>query len=119
MKRYGLFFSAMLLGLLLLLVACGGEEATDSANTSTGESAVDTSKDSADYEDVEIRLAYNLPQDHHVAIGVEKFAENVTEKSGGKVNIQVYPAGQLLSDTEMNDSLLSGGVEIGVNSSRS
>jgi len=117
MKKYGLFFSAMLLGLLLLLVACGGEEAANSADTSTGESAVNQSKESADYEETEIRLAYNLPQDHHVAVGVEKFAENVTKKSGGKVNVQVYPAGQLLSDTEMNDSLLSGGVEIGVNSS--
>ena len=31
--------------------------------------------------------------------------------------MQVYPAGQLLSDKDMNQSILTGGVEMGVNSS--
>lgn len=69
------------------------------------------------YEETTIRLAYNLPQDHHIAVGIEQFAKDVVEKSGGKVKMQVYPAGQLLSDKDMNQSILSGGVEMGVNSS--
>lgn len=123
MKRFSLLFSMLLLALLLTLAACGGgsssepadtdADTTDGAETETDDSAAE----SDDYEPVTIRLAYNLPQDHHVAVGVEQFAENVVAKSGGKVDVQVYPAGQLLSDTEMNQSLLTGGVEIGVNSS--
>ena len=99
--------STILLSCLLLLGACssnGGE--TPNKNTNGGE-----------YEKTNIRLAYNLPADHHVAIGIEEFAKKVIEKSGGAINVQVYPSGQLLSDKEMNQSILTGGVEMGVNSS--
>lgn len=122
MKRKTLLFMTMLLSLLLLLAACGGGSSSDDAqeaDTSTNdtEESATTEADSEEYEPVTIRLAYNLPQDHHIAIGIEQFAENVIERSGGNIDMQVYPAGQLLSDTEMNQSILSGGVEMGVNSS--
>jgi len=78
---------------------------------------VDAATKEDGFEATTIRLAYNLPQDHHISIGIEKFAKDITEKSDGKVDVQVYPAGQLLSDKDMNQSLLSGGVEMGVNSS--
>jgi len=93
----------------IILGACGN--AAKPSNQSSG------AKDSDGYGEVTIRLAYNLPQDHHISIGVENFAKQVTEKSGGKVKVQVYPAGQLLSDKEMNQAILTGGVEMGVNSS--
>lgn len=94
-------------GITLLLAAC---------NTSKSEpSGASVSKDG--YEKATIRLAYNLPQDHHISKGIEQFAKDVTEKSGGAVKVQVYPAGQLLSDKDMNQSILTGGVEMGVNSS--
>jgi len=94
---------------VLLLAAC----------SESGDKALETDAATGDegYEATTIRLAYNLPQDHHISIGIEKFAKDVTENSGGKVNVQVYPAGQLLSDKDMNQSVLSGGVEMGVNSS--
>lgn len=94
---------------VLVLAACGS---TDEGDASGNESGNDS-----DYEEAKIRLAYNLPQDHHISVGIEQFAKDVTEKSGGKVKIDVYPAGQLLSDKDMNQSILSGGVEMGVNSS--
>lgn len=92
---------------MVLLSACNSEKANDKAAADSGDG----------YEATTIRLAYNLPQDHHVSIGIEDFAKKVTEKSDGKVKVQVYPAGQLLSDKDMNQSILSGGVEMGVNSS--
>lgn len=97
-----------LLSVVMVLAACNGDSEDSGKASSNGD---------ADYEDVTIRLAYNLPQDHHVAIGIEQFAKDVTEKSDGKVKMQVYPAGQLLTDKDMNQSILTGGVEMGVNSS--
>ncbi len=85
---------------VLVLAACGS---TDEGDASGNESGNDS-----DYEEAKIRLAYNLPQDHHISVGIEQFAKDVTEKSGGKVKIDVYPAGQLLSDKDMNQSILSG-----------
>jgi len=106
MKKWLLGLLISMIG-LVLLSACNSEKADDSAAADSGDG----------YEATTIHLAYNLPQDHHVAIGIEDFAKKVTEKSDGKVKVQVYPAGQLLSDKDMNQSILSGGVEMGVNSS--
>lgn len=90
-----------------LLAGCGGSATKVDSSAAGGD----------EYQNVTIRLAYNLPQDHHISKGVEAFAKKVTERSGGKVKIQVFPAGQLLSDKEMNQAILTGGVEMGVNSS--
>jgi tripartite ATP-independent transporter DctP family solute receptor len=112
MKKVISSFLALVL-LMGILAACGGK-ATNQSAPDNGDKAEGSSGDG--YEEATIRLAYNLPQDHHISVGVEQFAKNVTEKSGGKVKVQVYPAGQLLSDKEMNQSILTGGVEMGLNS---
>lgn len=94
---------------ILLLAACSNDDG--------GAKEVDAGTGGEEYEKATIRLAYNLPLDHHISVGIEKFAKEITEKSGGKVEMQVYPSGQLLSDKDMNQSLLTGGVEMAVNSS--
>lgn len=94
-----------LLILLTILVACNQDTSSKSSSEKDG-----------GYEKTTIRLAYNMPQDHHIARGIERFAKGVIEKSDGAVNVQVYPSGQLLSDKDMNQSILSGGVEMGLNS---
>ncbi|MBU8917610.1 DctP family TRAP transporter solute-binding subunit [Bacillus sp. FJAT-29953] len=113
MKKVISSFLALIL-LMGILTACGGK-ATNQAASTKGEKA-ETNSGGDGYEEATIRLAYNLPQDHHISVGIEEFAKKVTEKSGGKVKVQVYPAGQLLSDKEMNQSILTGGVEMGLNS---
>lgn len=117
MKKWAAFL-LLAISMIFVLAACGNDKeddgTKDQSDTSAGTGDI---TDGEEYEKTTIRLAYNLPQDHHVAVGIENFAKEVTEKSGGNVNIQVYPAGQLLSDKDMNQSILSGGVEMGVNSS--
>ncbi|MFD1926813.1 DctP family TRAP transporter solute-binding subunit [Sporosarcina siberiensis] len=118
MKKWltGIVFMIMA---MMVLTACGGDKAEETETPEKTDGAADpvVEAESDEYEESTIRLAYNLPQDHHISIGIEKFAEDVKEKSGGKIDMQVFPAGQLLSDKDMNQSLLSGGVEMGVNSS--
>lgn len=65
---------------------------------------------------VELKLAYQLPAEHHLSKSLEKFAKEVNERSKGEINIKVYPAGQLYNDQNMNDALMSGGLDIGMNS---
>lgn len=90
-----------------LLAACSTPKEPETKAVSANEDG---------FEETTIRLAYNLPQDHHIAKGIEQFAKDVTENSDGAIKVQVYPAGQLLTDKDMNQSILSGGVEMGVNS---
>lgn len=65
---------------------------------------------------VELKLAYQLPSDHHLSKSIEKFAKEVNERSKGSIDVKVYPAGQLYNDQNMNDALMSGGLDIGMNS---
>jgi tripartite ATP-independent transporter DctP family solute receptor len=59
-----------------------------------------------------LRYAGNLPVDHHVTRGQELLAKLVEQKTGGKVKIQVFPAGQLFSDKDMMKAVPAGAVDM-------
>lgn len=65
---------------------------------------------------VELKLAYHLPVEHHLSKSIEKFAKEVGTRTNGSVEIKTYPAGQLYTDKSMNDAILSGGLDMGLNS---
>lgn len=65
---------------------------------------------------VELKLAYHLPVEHHLSKSIEKFAKEVNTRTNGTVEIKTYPAGQLYTDKNMNDAVLSGGLDMGLNS---
>lgn len=115
MKK-GLLMSLLVI-LAVFLTACGNSQkpATETTPTTADPSGSEASAID-EYEEVTIRLAHNLPGDHHISVGIEEFVNKVIERSDGKVNIQLFPAGQLLTDKDMNQSILAGTVEMGVNS---
>ena len=84
--------------------------------TGCGMSGGDKKADASGGQKVELKLAYQLPAEHHLSKSVEKFAKEVNERSKGQIDIKVYPAGQLYNDQNMNDALMSGGLDIGMNS---
>ncbi len=91
------------LALTGLTAGCGMSGGGDKASSGAGQK-------------VELKLAYQLPAEHHLSKSLEKFAKNVNEKSKGSIDVKVYPAGQLYNDQNMNDALMSGGLDIGMNS---
>ena len=101
------YFSFLLLLTGVILSACSNGDETPKETEASGE----------EYEPATIRLAYNLPSGHHISEGIEEFAKKIEEKSNGQIDMQIFANGQLLSDTDMNQSLLTGGVEMGMNSS--
>lgn len=101
MKKYFFFFNIMLLS--ILLAACGG-----------------VSKESSHIEKtdvISVSLAHSLPESHFVAEAMEVFAREVNEKGEGRIQVDVFPSGQLYSDKEMMEAVTSGAVEIGLNNS--
>ena len=84
--------------------------------TGCGMSSGGDQKAAGNGQKVELKLAYQLPADHHLSKSVEKFAKEVNERSKGSIDVKVYPAGQLYNDQNMNDALMSGGLDIGLNS---
>ncbi len=55
-----------------------------------------------------LRLSHVLPTDHQNHKTALKFAELVSEKTGGKVTIEVFPAAQLGNEKEIIDAVAMG-----------
>jgi len=62
--------------------------------------------------EITLRYAGNLPVGHHVTRGQELLAKLIREKTGGHVDVRVYPAGQLFSDKDMMKAVPAGAVEM-------
>ena len=98
---------AVLIFILFVFVAGIGA----GCGSDAGKKAEDQSKQAEQYL---IRFAGSLPANHHISLAQERFKKIVEEKSNGKVQVQVYPAGQLYSDKDMVDVVPRGGVELAV-----
>jgi len=64
--------------------------------------------DGSTQDNLVLKLAHVLPPEAPVHSGMERFAELVAEKSGGKVEVQLFPSGQLGSETETLEQLQRG-----------
>ncbi len=62
----------------------------------------------AQVQDRTLKFATQNPKGHPIVTGMEKFAEIVTAKSGGKMKVNLFPGGVLGSD-QANVSAVQGG----------
>lgn len=61
-----------------------------------------------------LRLAHYLPPMHNMAANVlPGWAERIREQSGGRIEIEIFPAGQLLQVDEIFDGVQGGVADIG------
>lgn len=104
-----LLFTFMLLG-CLLLVACGGGNSEDSS-AETGGSKGSGDTDSGDT--YEFKLGHIAPPDHIWNQAAQKLAEELEERSDGRMTMELYPGGQLGSDADMVQQLESGSLDFG------
>jgi len=57
------------------------------------------------------KYAHNMPPTHAVNIRLTEAAKALKEETGGRVDLQIFPANQLGSDTDTLGQLRAGGVE--------
>ncbi|MFJ8066369.1 TRAP transporter substrate-binding protein [Psychrobacillus sp. NPDC096426] len=60
---------------------------------------------------ITLRLADNQPADYPTVIGDQKFAELVSEKSNGRITIEVFPAGQLGDEKSVLEQVQLGAID--------
>lgn len=101
MKLAKKFTAAALIAAMVLIAGCGGG-ADKKAATPSGAK-------------VTLKMAAHLPASHLLVKAMNDLKAKTAEKSGGTVDIQIYPAGQLFNDKSMNDALISGGIDMGLN----
>lgn len=99
MKWMKKFTAAALIAAMALVGGCGGGG----------------DKKAADGGTVELKMATALPASHPLVKAMDSLKEKAAAKSGGTVKISIYPAGQLYNDKNMNDAIMSGGIDMGLN----
>lgn len=90
--------AAAMAALMLLVVGCGGDNKKADGN-----------------EKITLKMATALPQSHPLVKAMYSLKDKTAEKSKGTVEINIYPAGQLYNDKNMNDAVISGGIDMGLN----
>lgn len=88
--------AALAAAMALTVAGCGG-----------GDKKVD--------QKVTLKMATALPSSHPLVKAMDTLKAKANEKSKGSVTIQIYPAGQLYNDKNMNDAIISGGIDMGLN----
>lgn len=99
MKWTKKFAAAALIAAFTLVAGCGGSG--DSGKAAGGK--------------VELKMATALPTSHPLVKAMENLKQKTAEKTNGSVAITIYPAGQLYNDKNMNDAVMSGGIDMGLN----
>lgn len=85
----------MALAMILTLVACGN---SNGDNNNVGN----------DVKAIQLSLGHTNNTDHHYQVLAESFKKIVEEKSNGQLIINIFPAEQLGSGSEMLESVKSG-----------
>lgn len=114
--RRSLLLLFMLL-LALVIVACGAEETTsdepEEAETEEQTTEEESEDAQADGETYDFKLGHIAPPDHIWNETAEKLAEELEERSGGRMTLELYPGGQLGSDADMVQQLETGSLDFG------
>lgn len=76
--------------------------------TGCNNKGVSNSKDATAENPMVLTLAHGLSETHTVHIAMKQFADEVFEKTDGRIVIKIYPNGQLGSETENLEQLQAG-----------
>lgn len=67
-----------------------------------------------EYDEVTLKFSHINAVDQAIGIACDKFAELVNERSGGKVTIEVYPAGSLYNQEDAYDAIELGNLNMAI-----
>lgn len=103
LRKHARKVAALVAAGALMLTACGGSGG-NSSGSGQGASGEQT---------FNLKLSHGLAEDHAVHIQMTEWAADVKEKSGGTINIQIVPNGQLGSEADNISSIQAGGAGYG------
>lgn len=97
---------------VLLLTGCG---ATSSTELPVQTDDPDIHEATAEYP-ITIRVGYSTAADDPRGVALENFREEVEKDTNGNVIIEIHPAGELGSDSELIAGMITGDVDMTVSS---
>lgn len=94
MRRKALSLAATFSALVLVLAGCGGSGATGDGTT--------------------LRLALNQSEDHPSFVALDNFSERLSERTNGRVNIDVYPNENLGAQQDSLNLVSDGSIDLAI-----
>lgn len=61
-----------------------------------------------------IRIATSVPETNYLTQSIQRFADEITERTDGDITFEVYAAQSLATDQQMDEAVSNGTVDIGV-----
>lgn len=83
-----------------------GSQESAGGDTAQGE-AGDSSEETYTFQ-----VGHVVTTDHSYHLGLQKFAESVNEKTGGRVNIEIFPSGQLGNEADLTEGVTMGTIDM-------
>lgn len=74
--------------------------------------AAATATQAADIKERTFKFSFVQPKESHMGYGVQKFADLVSQKSGKKMTVKIYPNGTLGGDLQTVSALQGGTIEL-------
>ena len=98
LKRFNaiIIMSVLVIVNVFTMTGCGANEGATSSKNATADNPMI------------LTLAHGLSESHTVHIAMTKFAEEVKEKTNGRIIVKIFPNGQLGSETENLEQLQAG-----------
>lgn len=109
LKRFGIFLLVMVLA--FSFVACGEKAPAEEAG---GEEA---GGEEAAAEKIVLKAGMAINQDHPYYYGIERFGEIVSEKTDGRITVEIYHSGQLGGERDLIEGMRMGSVDMAAVSS--
>ncbi|MEH7113323.1 TRAP transporter substrate-binding protein [Neobacillus niacini] len=94
---------------MVTLIGCS----SSSSNGTTNKENETNKSSEGSVEEVSFKFAHGYPVEQHTHKGFEQLKELVSEKSGGKINLSIFPSGQLYNDIGVVDAISTGQIEAG------
>lgn len=104
--------SIFMVGLLcvMMLVGCS-RPGTSSSGSDNDDSAADTAAAEED-QSYTFQVGHVVTTDHSYHLGLQRFAELAAEKSGNRINIEIFPSSQLGNERDLVEGLTMGTVDM-------
>ena len=97
---------------ILFLTACGGTATAPSADTSKPNNSNQSQASEPTGEPLSLRIGLNGSEDHVFVQGVRILERKIEEKSGGRIQVEVFPNSILGAEREMIEQTIMGSLDM-------
>lgn len=95
-----------------LLAGCGSARKDGSGDGNSAQKGDGGAKSGKDGKSYTFQVGHVVTTDHSYHLGLLKFAQLASDKSGGRIHIEIFPGGQLGNERDLVEGLTMGTIDM-------